>query len=81
MHPREAPKRAHSSLQILAGAQPRLRFAPRLGRFWGLTRVHPIASQPQLFFLGRSDGEYCFLSLFFVRSQPIWPSQYGWITP
>ena len=35
----EAPKQAHSSLQILAGWTTRLRFAPRLGLFWGLTRV------------------------------------------
>ena len=31
-------------LQSLTGGQPRLRFAPRLGLFWGLTRVHWIAS-------------------------------------
>ncbi len=40
----EAPKQAHSLLQSLAGGQPRLRFAPRLDPFWGLTRVHWIAS-------------------------------------
>ena len=39
-------KQAHASLQMLVGAQPRLRFAPSLNLFWGLARVHGIASQP-----------------------------------
>ena len=43
-------------MQNIAGGQPRLRFAPGLAPFWGLTRVHWIASHA---LTPRGEQELC----------------------
>src|SRR5690606_1645081 len=69
-------------LRVLRGAP-----APGAGptgalrvRLRGRPRQAPALSGDQFFF-GRFAGEYCTFRSLFVRSQPISPRQYGWISP